>query len=101
MYASNKERRPLMAFIDVGDGSSAAPDLVPLSVSSGQTVVVNVLSTSGNSADVYQNGLDQPSTTVSIGSNLSLSVAGPFWVQATTGGGVCNIEITGGEYGTF
>jgi hypothetical protein len=33
--------------------------------------------------------------------NTSLTTTGPYWIQATTGGGVCNVEIAGGMYGTF
>jgi hypothetical protein len=88
-----------MPFLDIGDGSIAAPDLVQLTVRNGDTVVVNVLSSSTNSLQVYTNGIDQASTQVNVGSNTSLTTTGPYWIQATTGGGVCNVEITGGMYG--
>jgi hypothetical protein len=82
----------------VGDGSSAG-DLVQLTVRPSDTVVVAVNAASANSLQVYLNGIDQASMQVNAGSNTSLTTAGPFWVQATSGGGVATVQVTGGFYG--
>ena len=86
-----------MPFFDVGDGSSAAPDMVTFGVSTGQTVTVNCLATSSSSVNVFTNGIDQAPTVVTAGNNLAVSTTGPFWLQAAAGVATC--QVTGGIYG--
>jgi hypothetical protein len=86
-----------MTILLVGDGSNAG-DLVTLSVGTGQTVVVAVNALSANSLQVFQAGVDQPGTQVNAGGNLSISVAGPVWLQASSGGGPASVQVTGGPY---
>lgn len=86
-----------MPFIDVGDGSAAAPDLIQFTVRTGDTVTVACLSSSTSSANVFQNGVDQAPTTVTAGSNVQITIPGPFWVQAASG--VASCQVTGGFYG--
>ena len=86
-----------MPYLDVGDGSSGAADLVQFAVRPGDTVTVSCLSASSSAANVFQNGTDQPATSVAAGSNVAISTPGPFWVQAASG--IASIEVTGGLYG--
>jgi hypothetical protein len=87
-----------MPTINVGDGSSAG-DVIQLVVRPSDTVVVAVNAASTNSLQVFTNGIDQASTQINAGSNTSLTTAGPYWVQATSGGGVATVQVTGGQYG--
>jgi hypothetical protein len=95
---SKRNGGDVMPTLLVGDGSSAG-DIVQLVVRPSDTVVVAVNAASANSLQLYTNGIDQASTQINAGSNQSLTTAGPSWVQATSGGGVATVQVTGGMYG--
>ena len=86
-----------MPIIDVGDGSSAAPDMVQFGVRPGDTVTVANLATSSSAVNVFANGIDQAPTSVAVNNNLAISTTGPFWLQAAAGVATC--QVTGGIYG--
>lgn len=86
-----------MPIFDVGDGSSAAPDMVTFGVGTGQTVTVACLTQSASSVNVFANGIDQAPTNVTAGNNTAISTTGPFWLQAAAGVATC--QVTGGIYG--
>ena len=82
-----------MLQIDVGDTSAAAPDVVPVSVSPGQTV--NVANVAGGSVNYFTNGIDGAPTALASGNNVNLTASS--WLQCT--GAIATVQITGGMYG--
>lgn len=81
-----------MLQIDVGDTSAAAPDMVPVSVSPGQTV--NVSNIAGGTLNYFPNGIDQAASTLTVSSNVNLTSTA--WLQAPST--VTTVQITGGMY---
>lgn len=82
--------------IDVGDGSSAAPDMIMLAINPGDTVNVANNAASPNALNVFNAGIDAAPTTVAAGANANFTTQA--WIQST--GGVCTVRITGGQYGS-
>ena len=85
-----------MQQIDVGDGSAAAPDMVALGVSSGQTITVSNLA-GGNTLNLFTNGIDQAPTTLNAGSQTTVSTPGTTFIQCASG--VTSVQLFGGLYG--
>ena len=83
-----------MQQIDVGDGSSAAPDLVTIGVSAGQTITISNLA-GGNTLNLFNNGIDQAPTTLNAGSQTTVTT--PTWIQCAAG--VTSVQLFGGIYG--
>lgn len=82
--------------IDVGDGSSAAPDMIMLAVNPGvDTINVANNAASPSGVNVFVGGIDQAPTVVAAGSNLNVTTQA--WLQAVSG--VCTVKLTGGQYG--
>lgn len=82
--------------IDVGDGSAAAQDMVPLAVNVGiDTVNVANLAVSPATLNVFNAGIDGAAATVAPGANLN--VITPAFLQSQ--GGPCTVKLTGGIYG--
>jgi hypothetical protein len=93
----SKQNGVFDAFLDVGDGSVAAPDLVQLTVRPGDTVVVNVLSTSVNSAQLCQGGWQ----TLLRSDGSSFANQGACVAYAAQGGALLSLSCAraGGTFG--
>ena len=81
-----------MLQIDVGDTSAAAPDMVPIAVSPGDSITISNLA--GATLNVFTNGIDGAPSTLTPTNNVTVTV--PTWIQSQ---GVTTVKITGGQYG--
>ena len=83
-----------MQQIDVGDGSSAAPDMVLIGTSGGTTVTISNLA-GGNTLNIFGNGIDAAPATLNAGSQTTITA--PAYLQCASG--VTSVQLFGGLYG--
>ena len=81
-----------MIKVSVGDNSTKAPRLVPISVQPGTTTVLT--NVSGSPLNYFTNGVNGSPTVLAVGNNVSLSWS--CWMQSQ---GTSVVTLQGGFHG--